>query len=325
MSSQPQFSNSNQETQPFKIMFAENQVSVQVYFADPFTTDMPGSGNPAAVVILEPDADLSIAQRAYIASYLAQPETIFASCTSPGEWLVDWYTPAGTQICPGGNSTIALAKVILSQLQPGLSSLTLRSHFPGLDSIAFMNDDGQVTVSIPAVSARVVFPAYRNRLIEAIGDGPTKFLAGQQDLIAVYENEDQVRSIVPKLWFLDELNYSALIATAKGDRGGFVYRTFIAAGQSGWECPGSARALMNLVPFWHTQLAQFAEAIAVEQLSARGGAAVCRLVSVDDLGDQVLVTSQCQIRSGPSTFTFPSMDGEVSQSNQGPLRPSDWI
>ncbi len=305
---------------------------VQVVFADPFTTELPGSGNPAAVVLLGPAASMknssqqspiqysanqqqlgiSDCQKAYIAAYLKQPETIFASQTAPGEWLVDWYTPDGVRIAPGGNSTIALAKVLLSRIEPELKQVQLRSIYPGFDSTAYLEDDGRISVTIPAVSACQIIPASRTSLIQTFGEGPVEFLAGQQDLIVVFENEAQVRAIKPKFWCLNS-PYQAFIATAKGDEtiegavGRFVYRTFVAnEQQSGWECPGSARALMNLVPYWCSHLSLLSQDILAEQLSDRGGVASCRLVCPDDRGCQVLVTTDCPIRMSTS-IEFPNL------------------
>jgi predicted PhzF superfamily epimerase YddE/YHI9 len=299
--------------------------TLPVYYADPFATDMPGSGNPAAVVILPNDSVLSDNQKAYLASYLNQPETVFACSTgagnTEGEWLLDWYTADGIRIAPGGNSTLALSQVLFTYFAEKSASLRLRSRYPGLDSTASLLSDGRIKVNLPAVPVREIFPANRRQLMAAFGDGVYKYLSGEQDIIAVYESEEAVRAITPNFWHIEDP--CAFIATARGESGGFVYRTFVASCKRGWECPGSARALMNLVPYWHSQILQAGEAMRVEQLSAREGAAVCRLVCIDN-DCQVEVITKCPI-SLQGSIPLPDMHDACRLDARNMFRSSNWI
>lgn len=296
----------------------------RIFLADPFATEDPGSGNPAAVFIL--DNPLSDLNMACAARYLPFPEIIYAYRHSPGNWYVWWYTPDGKPILPGGNGTIALAKVLLSLVEPSVRQVNMRYPLDtSLDSSATIEEDGRISVYIPAVPARQFVPWEKNRLIEAIGDGQIRFLAGQQDLICVYESERDVRAITPKFWALHGTDYRAVVATAPGDSGGFVYRTFVDSEGQGWECPGSARALMNLVPYWTDMLRGVSRFMPARQLSARGGAAVTRLVCPDDRGCQVQVIADCPIRSGPFQIEFPDMDGSTEPVHSPVLGSRTWF
>lgn len=301
-------------------MNEDNKLTVNVYFADPFATDVPGSGNPAAVVVLE--GPISDSQKSYISSRLAQPETVFISQKNAGLWSIDWFTPVGLRICPGGNGTIAAAQVILTLLEKNSKEIQLEGPVPGLGSMGFLSED-RVSVTLPSVATDEVTPWYRNRIIEAFGDGPILFRAGKQDLIGIYEDETAVRSIRPQFWNLNDSPYLAYIATARGDRGGFVYRTFIGDANSGWECPGSARALMNLVNYWEPKVSGASNEIPVEQLSARGGYATCRIIDYGDRGRDVLVTTKCPVIAGPCVFNFSSID-DGDQFNSLPFG-GKWI
>lgn len=279
----------------------------QVFLANPFATKDPGSGNPAAVIILDrPVSDLNMS---WAARYWL-PESSFAYRHSAGNWFVHSYTPDGKPLVPGGNSIIALAKVLLTQIEPSVQKVHMRYPLDtSLDSTAELEEDGRVSVCIPSVSAANIIPWEKNRLIEAIGDGQIAFLEGQQDLTCVYETEREVRAIVPRFWALHGTQYRAVVATAPGDRGGFVYRTFVDAEGQGWECPGSARALMNLVPYWDVKLPTSTQFMPAWQLSPRGGAALTRIVCPDERGCQVQVITDCPIRSGPFLVDFDDMDG----------------
>ncbi len=246
----------------------------------------------------------------YIAQFLNQPETVFAKKRNEGEWELRWYTPAGDAISPGGNGTLALGHVLLNHEETNLSKVKLSNQYPQLSSWAERQPDGQITVSLPAVAARSITPEFRYLLDRAFsGQSPHTYLMGIEDLIMVFDDEEQVRAIEPDFSLLVQTNYVAYVVTAgaSGRKGGFVYRTFITShGRRRWECPGSARALMNLVPYWHLLLGGKQDMVA-QQLSERGGEAVCRL---SEGQENVIVTARCLTRCGPATLSFESLGGE---------------
>ncbi|MBI5174526.1 MAG: PhzF family phenazine biosynthesis protein [Candidatus Obscuribacter sp.] len=284
------------------------KLQLDVYFVTPFVNGDAGSGNPAAVCIV--NGPIAEATMSYIAETLNQPETVFARKRSEGTWELRWYTPAGDAIAPGGNGTVAASYVLLNAIEKDLPKVTLLSEHRQLDSWAERSEDGLISVALPSVPARQVIPAYRYVLSEAFsGYEPQSYLAGQEDLIMVFDSEEQVRSLVPNFSLLVNTDYVAYIVTAKGEREGFVYRTFLTShGRKRWECPGSARALMNLVPYWAPLLGG-KQLILAQQLSKRGGEAQCRLADCGD-GDCVIIKTKCELVGGPSRFVFDAMGGE---------------
>ncbi len=293
-------------------------LNLPVSYVVPFVSDQPGSGNPAAVCVVPPEQLISEATMSAIAIYLGQPETVFAKRRKPGVWELCWFTQAGLPIVPGGNGTVALAYLLLTELEVGAASVQLNSTYPGLSCSARLDEHGRVCLTLPAIPPRQIDPSHRYTLLQALGNDPHTFYCGERDLIAIYDSEADVRDLQPNFNLLVTLPYFAFIATASGDRGGFVYRTFITAqGREKWECPGSAAALMNLAPLWDSKLTSSLLLHAV-QLSLRGGEAWCRLLA----GELMEITAACEKRGGPFVFQFPALSEEDMESFSADLNSS---
>lgn len=297
-------------------------LTLPVYIAAPYRSGEPGSGNPAAVVVCR--NELSRAQKAFIARTLAQPETVFVHPpqSENQSWIFDWFTPEGNRLCPGGNGSIAAAKVILANLMVSQAEKPdLRTPFrfegisPGLGGSAKLNADGSISLTIEAIMPRQAGWEYTIRLRQAFGDGISRILVGEQDLILVYDNEEEVRALKPDLSLLTVMPYRLVIATARGDRNDFVYRSFVSGGNC-WEDPGSGRALMNLAVYWYRMLNTGRNALTVEQLSQRGGTASCRLVGTNE----VVVTADCPVNAGPFDYRFDLVD----ETDTGLLSAPGW-
>lgn len=289
------------------------QVDLTVYHVDPFLNSDPGSGNPAAVCIVE--TPITDATMSYIAEYLNQSETVFARKKTEGEWDVRWYTPAGDAIAPGGNGTVALSYVLLNYVEPNLQRIKITCQHRQLESWAERQPEQSVSVVLPSVPATQIIPEYRHILSRSFsGFEPHSYLIGEQDLIMVFDTESEIREMEPDFNQLVQTDYIAYIVTAKADRGGFVYRTFLTSrGKRKWEDPVSARALMNLVPYWNPLLGGKQDTLA-QSLSRRGGEAICRLGDCDG-NSCVIITTQCALRSGPTRFKFDALGGENGLDN----------
>jgi len=147
-------------------------LKLPVYFIVPFVSNETGSGNPAAVCVVPPGQLISQATMSSIAIYLGQPETVFAKRRQPCVWELCWYTQAGLPIVPGGNGTVALAYLLLTELEVGAESVQLNSSYPGLSSSARLDQDGRVCLTLPAISPRQIDPSHRFTLLRALGKDP---------------------------------------------------------------------------------------------------------------------------------------------------------
>ena len=108
-------------------------------------------------------------------------------------------------------------------------------------------------------------------ITDALGKKPIKVL-GHRDVVAIYKNEKDIRSIYPDMEKLKKLNYPAVIVTAPGNNVDFVSRNF--APKLGIpEDPVTGSAHCELIPYW-SKILNKKEMIAY-QLSERGGKIYC--------------------------------------------------
>lgn len=240
-------------------------MKLSMYQVDAFT-DRVFSGNPAAVCPLEqwlPDRVLQC-----IASENNLAETAFFVKEGP-VYRLRWFTPvAEVDLC--GHATLASADVLFRVL-----------GYQG-DAIPFETRSGRLDVSLRDGVYSMDFPAampapcpVSSVLVEALGVQPRETLKAF-DHVAVLETEEQVRSLVPNLLRLADLDLRGVIVTAQGDRTGadFVSR-FFAPKLGINEDPVTGSAHCELTPYWALRLGR--TEMRAEQLSPRGGTVLCEL------------------------------------------------
>jgi predicted PhzF superfamily epimerase YddE/YHI9 len=106
---------------------------------------------------------------------------------------------------------------------------------------------------------------------DILGIPPAQTLRAR-DLLAVYDEEDQVRQLKPDMDRVAALDVFAVIVTAPGRNSDFVSRFFApAAGIP--EDPVTGSAHCTLTPYWSERLGR--QQLHAFQLSARGGELFC--------------------------------------------------
>jgi predicted PhzF superfamily epimerase YddE/YHI9 len=249
-------------------------VTWPLYQVDAFTAE-PFAGNPAAVCLLEDDADPAWMQR--VAAEMNLSETAFLRLSSSGYGL-RWFTPTvEVELC--GHATLASAHVLFSE---GLAGTGQPVRFDSASGPlhARATEDGTIWLDLPATPAAPADPP--GWLLEALRAGPVRWAGlGHLDWLVELEDEAAVRDLAPDVGRLRGLGSRGVIVTAAPGTGGydFVSRYF-APGAGIDEDPVTGSAHCALGPFWAGRLGR--DELTGYQASARGG-----LVQVRPRGDRV--------------------------------------
>ena len=178
-----------------------------------------------------------------------------------------WFTP-GTEVELCGHATLASSYVILTFCEPESSE------------VRFHTLSGVLTVRKKGDLYEMDFPTYPLREIpvtdemeQAFGVRPVKAVLGL-DLICVFENEEQVRSMQPDQTRLKNLEGRIQNATAKGTEADCVSRSFCPK-LSIAEDPVCGSAHCQIADYWSGELNK--KQILAYQASKRGGYLHCEL------------------------------------------------
>jgi len=246
---------------------------IPIYTLDAFTSRV-FHGNPAAVCPLAlwlPDETLQ-----GIAAENNLSETAFFVETKSG-YEIRWFTPKQEcDLC--GHATLASAHVILNFLKPGLNSVKFSSK-SGVLKVARAGE--LLSLDFPTRSPKACPPPHG--LLEGLGRAPEKTFVSR-DVMAVYEDEDDVKTLEPDFAKLADVNAFAIIVTAPGQEVDFVSRFF--APRAGIaEDPVTGSSHCTLIPYWAKRLGK--KRLRALQLSPRGGELFCEL-----RGDRVSIAGR---------------------------------
>src|SRR3990170_2466198 len=221
-------------------------------------------GNPAAVVPL--DRWLADATMQAIAVENNLSETAFF--VPAGEaYRLRWFSPGGEiDLC--GHATLASAWVLFELL----------GHAGR--AIAFDTRSGRLVVERDGKRLAMDFPALPAQpcpapvaLLAGLKRQPVEVLAAD-DYFAVFESEDDIRTLAPNLAELSKLDRRGVCITAPGRSVDFVSRFF----GPKWgipEDPVTGSAHCTLTTYWATRLGK--SRFIARQLSRRGGELHCEL------------------------------------------------
>jgi PhzF family phenazine biosynthesis protein len=242
---------------------------IRCFQVDAFT-DRPFAGNPAAVCVLEQEAEASWMQA--IAAEMNLSETAFVRRTEDG-FSLRWFTPkVEVDLC--GHATLAAAHVLWTE---GVVAAAQPIPFHTRSGLLTCSASGPlIELDFPATAAQSVEPP--TGLLDALGTrssfvGKTRF-----DYLVLVESESVLRSLLPDFRKLVELKTRGVIATAPSDdpRFDFVSRFFApAAGVDEDPVTGSAHCCLG--PFWAERLGE--RALVGFQASPRGGIVQVRVAA----------------------------------------------
>jgi len=253
-------------------------MKIPIYQVDAFTSEV-FSGNPAAVCILDTWIDDGRLQS--IAAENNLTETAFLVRTDAG-FDLRWFTPI-TEIALCGHATLASAFVQFFCRKWSADVIRFQTRKSG--QLVVTRHDDVLEMDFPARPAYADTPP--SGLREALGVAPDRILRSGEDLMVVLDNEKAVVQAQPAFAALEQLECSAVIITARGNRSDFVSRFF--APRIGIpEDPVTGAAHCVLTPYWSTVLGK--KDLHAFQVSKGGGELWCR-----DAGERVMISGKAAL------------------------------
>jgi len=226
------------------------------------------AGNPAAVCPLERWLDEALLQAIAAENNLSETAFLVRRPPPDVDWEIRWFTPAvEVDLC--GHATLASAAVVLDTLEPGREGVRFHSRSGPLD-VARRGD--LLELDFPARPPRRLEEGLPG-LAAALGAAPLEVWQAR-DVLALLEDEQQVRELRPDLARLAALPTFAVIVTAPGREADFVSR-FFAPAKGVPEDPVTGSSHCTLVPYWAARLGR--TRLRARQVSARGGELRCEL------------------------------------------------
>ena len=242
-------------------------------------TDRPFAGNPAAVCVLEREADAAWMQD--VAREMNLSETAFVVPRSGSEFDLRWFTPTvEVDLC--GHATLASAHVLWEDKHTGEDAITFHTRSGALP---VTRDDPWIEMDFP--SRPPIEADVPDEVTRLVGGAPVvrargNVGGGMSGYFFQYATEDEVRALKPDGRLADVPDgYVLVTARASMDGYDFVSRFF--AGPAGIaEDPVTGSAHCTLGPWWQRKLDK--DELMGFQCSARGGT-----VRVRPRGERVLL------------------------------------
>ena len=237
-------------------------MKIPLYQVDAFANRL-FAGNPAAVCPLEEWLDDRTMQA--IAAENNLSETAFL-VRKNGGFELRWFTPvAEVDLC--GHATLASAFVIFEYLEPAARIVRFQTRS---GELAVERTGDLLAMDFPARPPKACAP--NPALAAALGTPPRELWASR-DFMAVYDSEDEIRSLDPDMKALAAAAPFAAIVTAPGKHADFVSR-FFAPAKGIAEDPVTGSSHCTLVPYWSERLQK--KELHALQVSPRGGELVCK-------------------------------------------------
>jgi PhzF family phenazine biosynthesis protein len=241
-------------------------------------TNVPFTGNPAAVVVLGQKREDLWMQA--VAREMNLSETAFLVWEGDA-FRLRWFTPAvEVDLC--GHATLASAHVLWDE-----------GFAPPERTIRFITRSGALTAAHGGERIELDFPARPETAVEtppglgaALGATPRYVGRNVDDLVVLLDDEQAVRVLEPDFGALRCLPVRGVTVTAPASTPGYDFVSrFFAPAVGVDEDPVTGSAHCCLAPFWGKRLSR--DVMRGYQASSRGGSVWVRLA-----GDRVILGGQ---------------------------------
>ena len=239
---------------------------ISIFHVNAFSAS-PFAGNPAAVCPLAHWLDDGLLRSVAAENNLSET----AYLVPAGEnYELRWFTPrCEARLC--GHATLATGLVVMQILAPGRQSVRFETRFSG--ALTVYRDADLFTMDFPSLPP---WPCGNppEALIQGLGKAPAEVVQIEDNYFAVYENEEDVRSIRPDLRLLEKLHPAGVAITAPGEDADFVSRYFVPS-YGIPEDPVTGSTHCSLAPHWARRLGR--KSLHARQVSERGGELWCEV------------------------------------------------
>lgn len=241
-------------------------MSLQVFHVDAFTTK-PFAGNPAAVCPLAGWLDDETLRLVAAESNLS--ETAFLVHRGD-EYELRWFTPrCEVKLC--GHATLASAFILMQVLGIQSDSVRFQTRFSGTLSVS--RESNWLAMDFPALPPWVCANP-PSELINGLGKTPAEVVQIEDNYFAVYESQEDVKSIRPDFRILEQLHPAGVAITTRGSEADFISRYF-APSYGIPEDPVTGSTHCSLAPYWARRLRK--TNLYARQVSERGGELWCEV------------------------------------------------
>lgn len=239
----------------------------KLYQIDAFADEV-FSGNPAAVCPLRQWLSDDLLQKIAMENNLA--ETAFY-VKDADQYQLRWFTPAiEVDLC--GHATLAAAFILFNH--ENHIGNTIHFHSPRSGILTVTKEGELLTLNFPTDQLEPI--ELLDELICGFNIRPQLAFKGKTDYMLVFNNEEEIKKVIPSFDVISKLKARGIIITAEGDKVDFVSRFFApAAGVN--EDPVTGSAHTSLIPYWSKRLGK-TELTAI-QLSSRKGYLKCKYLN----------------------------------------------
>jgi PhzF family phenazine biosynthesis protein len=241
------------------------QMELEINVVDAFT-DVAFKGNSAAVIITDDWLPEELMQSIAIENNLS--ETAYVKKIDIHNYKIRWFSPI-TEIDFCGHATLAASFVIFGK-NDEVKNINFYAEAVGNLSITKM-DNGYIQMDFPSRPPESIVEM-PSALLNGLSITPKEVLLNNQAYFVIYENEDDVTSVVPNNELLKQLAPYDVVVTAKSNDYDFISRYFWPA-NGGDEDPVTGSIHTGLAPYWAGKLNK--SKLNAYQASKRGGNIIC--------------------------------------------------
>ena len=242
-------------------------MELEINIVDAFT-DVLFKGNSAAVIITDDWLADDLMQSIAIENNLS--ETAFVKRLTQKQYEIRWFSPM-TEIDFCGHATLASSFVIFAK-NKNQTQISFYAKAVGHLTISKMAD-GYFQMDFPSRPPKTISDI-PSALLNGLSIKPKAILRNEQAYFAIFENENEVNSVVTDNDLLKQLAPFDVVVTAQSTKYDFVSRYFWPA-NGGDEDPVTGSIHTGLAPYWADKLKK--KNLIAYQASKRGGVIICQV------------------------------------------------